>query len=261
MEQITSRDNPIIKEFIKLKTSKSERKSKGLFVIEGVKICLEAFCSDVAIDSVFVTERLLNKDERVKDFVNNMSKAYIINDSVEKKMSDTKTPQGIFCVCKMLDKDFDIDTIYRGGLFLMLCCVQDPGNIGTIIRTADGFAVDGIIMTDDCCDVYNPKVVRSTMGSLSRMKIKTVSDEREFLESLDNRVDTVAAVVDKSAIAPQDITKTDNPRILVIGNEGNGLSSETVELCKYKTMIPMKGKAESFNAAVAAAVLMWELQK
>lgn len=261
MKEITSRDNSEIKEYVKLKSSKSAREMQGLFTIEGVKICLEAFYSNIEILKVFVKESLLSKDERVRNALKNHENVFLINDSIEQKLSDTKTPQGIFCVCKRLDKDFDLDTIYKGKLFVMLCGIQDPGNMGTIIRTADGLAVDGIILTSDCCDIYNPKVVRSTMGSLARIKIKTVEDKDDFLEDISKRTNTIAAVLDDGAVPPQNLKRDDKPCVLVIGNEGNGLPEHTVSLCKQKTMIPMRSNAESFNAAVAAAILMWELIK
>lgn len=261
MQKITSRENAMVKRYLKLAGSKSARDKAGLFTVEGAKICLEAFSSGIEIDAAFITEELYEKDETIKAAADGRDNVFLITESVADKLCDTKTPQGIFCICKKLDKDFDVDTINNGKLFIMLCGVRDPGNIGTIIRTADGLGADGVILTRDCCDIYSPKTVRSTMGSLIRMKIKTVDDPCEFLTSLPDNINTVASVLSDDSVCPQKINKSGGAVVLAIGNEANGLNEKTIAACRQKTMIPMNGGAESFNAAVAAAILMWEIVK
>ncbi|MDF2567127.1 MAG: tRNA/rRNA methyltransferase SpoU [Oscillospiraceae bacterium] len=263
MEYIKSRENSHVKEYVKLCGSKKERAHAGVFAIEGIKICLEAFCEGIEIEKVFVTKDCYEKyydkleeiSRRCKDF-------FIISQELESKMSDTKTPQGIFCVCKKLDKHINVDTIYNKRSFVMLCSIQDPGNLGTIIRTADALGFDGVILTQDCCDIYNPKVVRSTMGSLLRMDMLVVEDAVRFINNIGADVDTMAAVIDEDAQSVNDVSQnSQRPFIICIGNEGNGLDKDLVKACKKKVTIRMKGKAESLNAAVAASILMWELSK
>ncbi len=261
MKSITSRDNAAVKDYLKLKSSKSERDKRGLFTVEGVKMCAEALSAGVEIMSVFVSVRLCEKDENIVSMLKNRENVFEVSEAIEKKLSDTKSPQGIFCVCKKLDKDFDLDTINKGSVFVMLCGVQDPGNVGTIIRTADGLGASGVILTPDCCDIYSPKVVRSAMGSISGMKIKQVEDEEEFLKSVQNTAETVACVLSDDSVTPDKICKGPRPVILVIGSEGKGLKQSTAQLCSQRVMIPMRGGAQSFNAAIAAAILMWEMTK
>lgn len=260
MEIITSRENKAVKKYIKLRDKKSERDKSDKFVIEGVKVVCEAVDGNVQIETILITEQCLSKnkdalDNRLIDFNN----VHIVTDDIACKMSDTKTPQGIFAVCKKLDKVLTVDKIKCGGFYVCLCGIQDPGNLGTIVRTADGLGADGIILTDSCCDIYSPKAIRSTMGSFLRIDMMSISDEIDFISLLENTV-TIASVVDDRALAPYELGKIENG-ILFIGNEGNGLDKAVSDFCRHKTMIPMKGNCESFNAAVAAGILMWEFLK
>lgn len=263
MEQITSRDNPKIKAVVRLLKSKKERDHQGLFVLEGKKICLEAFCEGVEILTVFMTGDFVEQHREAAEKIAGCAKeTFFISSELEGKLSQCKTPQGIFCVCKKLDKPLTEDTISNKRLFVMLCGLQDPGNLGTILRTADAFGVDGVIFADNCCDVYSPKVVRSTMGSLFRVPFMTVEDSAAFLREQKGRVFSAAAVVERDALPVQKLSlPADKPCILCIGNEGNGLSAATADACGQKITLPMQGHAESLNAAIAAGVLMWELQK
>lgn len=263
MERITSRENPKIKEYVRLAGNKKDRDQLGLFVIEGKKVCLEAFCEQVNIKTAFLTRRFLKEHPETAAQAEAVAEeTYLISEEIEAKLTGCKTPQGIFCVCKKLDKLLDVDTILNKRLLVMLCGVQDPGNLGTVLRTADAFGVDGVILADNCCDVYSPKVVRSTMGSLLRTPLLWTKDSAEFLRSLHGRVYSAAAVVDRDALPMEELRlPVDRPCILCIGSEGNGLSAGTAAACDQRVTIRMRGNAESLNAAVAAAVLMWELQK
>ncbi len=262
MNLITSRSNPLIKQYVKLCSSKTERKELGLFTIEGIKLCLEAFTEQVKIKTLLVTQKALDKyADMLKPILDAGVEAFLISDDVVGKISDTKTPQGVFGICKVLDNTLEMDKIYNGGNYICLCQLQDPANLGAILRTAEALGVDGVLLSSDSCDIYNPKSVRSTMGSLFRMPIMITQDTAKFLSQITaNGVNTYAAVVDKNAKPLSDVKFT-SPSVVCIGNEGNGLSKNVVDACKTAITIKMKGRAESLNASMAAGIIMHELCK
>ncbi len=198
---ITSRSNPLIKQYVKLCLSKSERKQSGLFTVEGIKLCLEAFTENVTIKTLLVTDKALSKyADMLKPVLDPDVETFVISDEIASKISDTKTPQGVFAMCNVLDNTLEMDKIYNGGYYICLCQLQDPANLGAIIRTAEALGVDGVLLSADSCDIYNPKSVRSTMGSLFRMPIMITEDTTQLLLDLTAKgVNTYAAVVDKSA--------------------------------------------------------------
>ena len=158
-----------------------------------------------------------------------------------------------------LDKSGSFDKIKTGDKFLALDNLQDPGNLGTILRTAEALNVTGIVLSADCCDIYSPKVVRGSMGAVFRLPF-VVSDTISGYLNAHSELESYAAVVSASA---DKITTTPfvSPCIVAVGNEGNGLKEETISACKHKITIPMEGRAESLNAAVAASIIMWEMMK
>ena len=251
MEMITARDNKNIKEYIKLMNNKSERDEQRLFVLEGVKVVLEAFSEGAMVDKLFITEDCFLKHKAELKQTTTETETFFISKECAAKMSGTKSPQGIFCVCKK--KENTVSGDYKAGI--LLCSLSDPGNLGTIIRTAEGLGITDVFLSKDCCDIYNPKVVRSTMGSILRLNISVVDDVKSFVQQ--STATTIAAVVG-DADTPQTITYGDK-NLLLIGNESKGIDSEIVALCNKKITIPMKGRSESFNASVAAGILMWEI--
>lgn len=257
---ITSRDNETVKQFMKLSGSKKQRDASGLFCLEGVRLVADAHRSGVAFEKILATENCLQKyNHELAEMLVNNGKINTISGDLAGKLSDVKTPQGIFAIAKKLDKTLDTDTIKCGGCYLALCSTQDPGNIGTMIRTAEALGMDGILL-HQTCDIYSPKVVRSTMGSLFRMRFCDCGDIFELTGSLNRAgVDTCAAVVEE-ADRITDVSFS-GPRVLYIGNEGNGLDERIASACARRVTIPMKGNAESLNAAAAAAILMWEMTK
>lgn len=260
MQTLTSKDNINIKNAVKLKKNAKYRKQTGKFIAEGVRICVDAMLSDAEIDTFFVTETaaLKHPDEFAK-LRNYAAKTLIVSPELFLLISDTQTPQGFLCVIKTLDKSCQFDTIKNGGKFLALDNVQDPGNLGTILRSAEAFGVSGVVMSGDCCDIYNPKVVRGSMGAVFRLPFLSVENLPAYFKSIPE-LNTYAAVVDEGAFPVTNVTFSE-PCAVVIGNEGNGIKAETSAVCKQKITIPMNGKAESLNASVAAAVLIWEMVK
>lgn len=258
MLTITSKDNINIKNVVKLKKSAKFRRECGLFVAEGVRICMDALYSESHIDTLFVTEKSIEKHtseyEKLSEYAD---KTYIISPALFSLISDTKTPQGFLCTIKALDKTFQFDTIKNSDKFLALDNLQDPSNLGTILRTAEAFNISGVILSKDCCDIYSPKVVRGSMGAVFRIPFMICDSVCKFLN--DNpQLNSFAAVVSTEA---NKVTQTvfDTPCVVVVGNEGNGIKAETIKACGKSITIPMDGRAESLNASIAASIIMWEM--
>ncbi len=258
MEKITARDNEKIKRYKKLASQKKARDEQGLFVIEGVKLFEEAVRSNVEVERAFLSERFLPRWENLKK-PNDMPPVYLISEEVERKIAVSLSPQGIYAVCKKLDKPLNLGKIDNNGKFIALWDLQDPGNVGTIFRAADAMGISGIVISENCCDLYNLKTIRSAMGSLFRVPF-VVTDMKTFLREYGEVLHPYAAVVDKNALP---LLKVDfaSGGLVVIGNEGNGLSPDQVSCCRDRLTIPMPGSAESLNAAMAATIIIWEMAK
>ncbi len=259
MEQITSKDNKWIKEYAKLSTSKSYRDKQSLFVVESVKLIAEAFNNNQCFEMVFVTQTCFEKHSHELEKLFQSVKCYIIAEEISKKITGLNTPQGIYAICQKHDKQLTIDKVYCDGKYVMLVDLQDTGNVGTIIRTAEALGINGIIMTNKSCDIYNPKVIRGSMGSVFRMDFMITDEPNVFLTNLkNNNVKTYASVIDTTATSLEKVEFT-SPSVLLIGNEGNGLTTEIQSLCEEKITINMAGNTESLNASMAACILMWEM--
>ena len=260
MKTLTSKDNAQIKNILKLKKSAKYRRQSGCFIAEGLRVCVDAVLSGAEIQALFVTKDAIEKNS---DAYNTLSshadETFVLSSALFDYISDTQAPQGFLCVIKTLDKSAYFDKIDNGGKYLVLDNVQDPNNLGTILRSAEAFGVCGVIMSDDCCDIYNPKVVRGSMGAVFRLAILSVSDLSVWFAEHPT-LNTYAAVVDKDAVKVNEIA-FEPPCAVVIGNEGNGIRQETDAACNHKITIPMDGKAESLNASAAAAILIWEMVK
>ncbi len=260
MLKLTSKDNVNIKNAVKLKNGAKFRRRSGLFIAEGLRICRDAVLSGAEIESTFVTEDALTKHRQIiEEICEKSSNSFIVTDEIFRLLSDTQSPQGVLCVIKTLDKVTEFDTIKNGGKFLALENIQDPNNLGTVLRTAEAFGVDGVILTEDCCDIYNPKVVRGSMGAVFRLPFVTVDGIPSFLAE-NPGLESFAAVVDGSA---EKLDKISFPQscVAVIGNEGSGLRDSTVSACSHRLTIPMRGRAESLNASAAASIIIWEMIK
>lgn len=259
---ITSRDNPLIKEYIKLRDNKKYRTKEQKFVLEGARLTVDAAKSGVSLEGVFITEEALEKyfDDIELLKASSKERIYLISDKLVAMMEDTKNSQGVFSVAGVLDKNLGVGKIKTGSRFAVLDGLQDPGNVGTILRVSDAVGLDGVFLCD-CCDVYNPKTIRSTMGSIFRVPFR---DDLSFPEAAqllhDCEVVLYAAVVDPDAESIRE-TIFCGSSCVVIGNEGNGLSDEDVALCNKRITIRMNGSIESLNAATAAAITLWEMTK
>ena len=249
---ITSVTNKQIKNIIRLQKSSRTRREQGLFVIEGIRMFQEV--PEARLDKIFVTEAFYQKNQELwKDRIPDE----ILSENVFEKISETKSPQGIIATVKMEEQNLEIMIQGKDNpLFLILENLQDPGNLGTILRTGEGAGVSGIIMSQDTVDIYNPKVVRATMGALFRMPFCYRKDIGDAVKSLkDNGVKVYAAHLDGSDFYEKDYHSA---CAFLIGNEGNGLTDQLADLADEKIKIPMQGRVESLNAAIAATLMAYE---
>ena len=256
---ISSRKNSLVTHFRKLVRERNYRLECGEFPVEGARLCLEALNSGLEITAFLVTE---NAKEKYNEIVSAISEEFtpdIINDDISAYISDTKSPQCVFIIAKMLDKPFEMGKIEKGGKYIILDGLQDTGNIGTIIRTCDALGIDGVILSQDCADIYSPKIVRSAMGSLFRMPVM-IAELTEFIPLIKGKgFDVYAAVLDETAKSIDKVSFTDKCAV-VIGNEGNGVTAEVINAAENKLYIPINN-AESLNAAVAASIISWEMTR
>jgi TrmH family RNA methyltransferase len=255
MAVITSTSNNKVKRLVALNTKSKARREEGVFVVEGIKMFNEAPAS--WIREVYVSESYVNKYgiDDYKDF-----KYEVLSDDVFKKASDTQTPQGILSVLSKPCYNLEDYLGNKGSLFVLLEDLQDPGNLGTIFRAGEGAGVNGIIMTKNTADIFNPKVIRSTMGSIYRVPFFIIDDLCDTINMLkDNNISVYAAHLDDSV----DYDKADYtvPTAFLVGNESKGLKRETANLATAYIKIPMLGRVESLNAAVATSILIYEASR
>ncbi len=252
---ITSTKNQQIRTVIELKKKAKARNESGLFAVEGIRMAAEL--PKERIEQVYVSESFLKHPEH-SSVLDRLSSFETVSDSVFSAMSDTKTPQGILALVKK--REYTLEEMLAGGQtpFLMLLeNLQDPGNLGTIVRAGEGAGITGVIMSRDTVDIYNPKVIRSTMGSLFRIPFlyaENLGETVRFLKK--NHVKILAAHLEGAVVYDEE--DCTGALGFLIGNEGNGLSEEIGALADARIKIPMAGQVESLNAAVAASVLMFE---
>ncbi|MBR5164619.1 MAG: RNA methyltransferase [Ruminococcus sp.] len=256
---ITSKDNPVIKLYQKLSDSKKERLQYGLFVLEGLRIVEDALREDARVSHLILTKQAFDRfgDELLQADLRD-TKTLVISNELGNRIASTSTTQGVFAICGIPEEKAPV--FVDNGRYVVLFGLQDPGNVGMIIRTADALGIDGIFMCASC-DLYSPKVIRSTMGSVFRENIYIIGSEDELFEVLKSGgVTTSAAVIDTDAEKVTECGFTGRQAVF-IGNEGNGLPAEVSRRCDRRVTIPMNGTINSLNAAMAAGILMWELKK
>ena len=255
MEKITSKNNNLIKDTKKLFTSSKFRNENGLFVLEGARLCFDVLNSVYEVENLFFTEDMLSKyADKINDLSQKSNKAYIISPEISQKLSETKSPQGIFAVIKMQPNDNHI----TGEKLIVLDNVQDPSNVGAIIRSAEALGIDSIISYNGC-DLYNPKAIRASMGSVLRMNVYQTDDLVLVLNDLKKDGYRIYSTVpDRNATNITDVDFTVKSAC-VIGNEANGVEQEIKNCSDLLITIPMLGRAESLNASVAASITMWEM--
>ena len=262
MERITSVQNPKIKHAAKLLSSAKTRREEGRFVLEGLRLCMDVVRSGLRAEELYVTEAVYGKErEAVDALIGYADHAYLVSEAVAERLTDTRHPQGICCVLCSLDKQGDRNTIEKmdvTGRYLALENVQDPATLGAVSRTAEALGLSGLIVSGGC-DIYSPKALRASMGALLRLPVFVTGDLQKAIQHAGNHgMKTYASVPDRGA---QDVTTADfsGGVLVVVGNEANGVTAETLTRCQGRITIPMAGRAESLNAGAAASILMWEM--
>lgn len=258
---ITSRKNETIKSVSRLSSSAETRREQGLFMVEGARLCGDAAKSGMAVKILFYTAQA---NEKYGDYISEIAavseQTYEVESHVAELLSDTKTPQGVFCVCEMRRSALGLSGINPKLHYLALENIQDPANLGAVLRTAEALGIGGVILTGSC-DIYSPKVLRASMGAVFRLPFFLADNMAEAVKQLNAAgLVSFAAVPDADA---QEVTTIDfhRPAVLVVGNEGNGLTQEAISACTGMVTIPMLGRAESLNASASAAILMWEMMR
>jgi len=265
IERITSQNNTAVKEFIKLLDNRKYRLEQGFSTVEGKRIIEDCYNNDVAIRCVFIEE---GKQEKFNNFINSLSeigiKVYIISENINSKLSTTKNSQGIYAIIKQRDNLGAIDAekfIDNEENFLILSKINDPNNMGVIIRSAVAFGFTNIIVDSFCVDVYNPKVIRGTMGNIFKVNLFVLDDTKEFINNINNKNYTTIATTLGGNSKNLGSCKINEPLAIIIGNEANGLDSDIMDISNEKVMIPMNKTVESLNVATATSILMWEVFK
>lgn len=253
---ITSTANKQVKNIMQLNKKAKERKEQDVFVVEGIKMFQEAPAE--RIKQIFVSEAFIKKEENKA--ILNGHKYEILDNKVFEAVSDTKTPQGIMCILSQFHYRAE-DIINKENVgFLVLEDIQDPGNLGTMFRTGEGAGIGGIIMSQNTVDIYNPKTIRSTMGSIYRVPFVYIENLTDILQKIKKKgIKTYAAHLKGKKY--YDEFNYNSSFAFLIGNEGNGLSDKIAGMADEYLKIPMEGRVESLNAAIAASILMYEAQR
>jgi len=259
---ITSSNNGNVKAVVALQKKGKIRKEQDAFVVEGIKMVSEIPKDNLL--QLYVSERFLLQQENVvyleEVALEKKANYEVVSDRVFQEMTDTQTPQGVLAVVRQSHYSLsDLFSENKVTHILVLEDIQDPGNLGTILRAGEGAGITGIVMSKGTVDIYNPKVIRSTMGSIYRVPFFYTENLKEILCEIKKECTIYAAHLNgQSAYDKADYTK---PLALLIGNEANGLSEEISSWADCFIRIPMQGKVESLNAAVAASVLMYEVYR
>ncbi len=272
-ETIRSRQNRTVVELGKL-TDRANREKKKLFRFDGVKLAADAICAGLEIPLLFLHEQNAGEilsalaEKTGRDPRQSVGRILRLSGEVFAGISEEKSPEGVICVAKYIDK-IQKDDIIDDRFFsktekervVLLESVRDPSNLGAIIRSAAALGIDRLIISADCADLYNSKTVRASMGTLFTQPVSRVENLADAVAALrrgGRRVFAATLTPSAAALGQFPIRKSD---CVVIGNEGHGLSEAVIAACGECVYIPMSGRAESFNAAVAASLLMWEFSK
>ncbi len=271
-EILTSRQNPKVRYAASLAEKKGRAEARA-FLAEGEKLTLDALAAGMPVTHIYA---MASRKERLTEKIFPATEKEIfrdtrwiwLSDEAFSKISTEKAPQGVVSVIKYLDFFCETDIIYKEDFFLApkeraiaLAGVRDPSNLGAVIRSAAAFGIDTIVLSADCADVYSPKTVRAAMGSLFRVKVVTVGDFSSFVRAARAAGRRVLSAELSASALPLDEAGLTGEDIVVIGNEGHGVSEEISALCDAGLYIPITEKAESLNASVAASVILWEQRK
>lgn len=261
MERLTAKSNEKIKVAVNIRDNARARREQHLFFLEGARLCGDAAENSVETVRAFLTERAIIKyPEQTEKIISVSEESYIISDEIAEKLSDTQSSQGIFTICREKENADSLDKIRPDGKYILLENVQDPSNLGAISRVTEALGIDGMFVCGGC-DIYNPKALRASMGSALRLNIITCASAVELIKRLNSSGIVTLASTPRSDSTVITEVPMDGGVCCVVGNEGNGITEETMNACTYRVTIPMEGRAESLNASTAAAILIWEMKR
>lgn len=258
MEIVSSRKNANVRFIRSFLREKNMRDEHGVFAVEGNHLCGELVRAEFNVTFAAYTEKAAAKyPETLKKLVEAVGSSICITEELAEYISDTKSPQGLFAVAEIPGWRNQAKPALskKANIMIVLDGVQDPGNVGTIIRTAEALGANGIVLLEGCADVWSPKTLRASMGSAFRLPV--INAAASELQQLLPEYTVYGAMLDETAKRLGEV-KFPEKTAIVIGSEGSGISPEVAALCGEKIYIPIKG-AESLNAATAAAIIMWEL--
>lgn len=264
VEIITSRKNEWVKLAVRLSMDAAFRREKKAFFVEGARLCEDAVRSGCEVSCLFCTEQAFSKYGSYLDSILPAAgHVFQVAPHVAQLLAETKSSQGVFCVCA-LPRNFAAESksaIMNVRNCLALEDIQDPGNMGTILRTAEALGVGQVVLAGKCCDVYSPKVLRASMGAVFRLPLHYESDLAVAFNKWKEQGYACYAAVPRPGA--RSILEVDfsAPSVIAVGNEGNGLRPETIDASTGCVLIPMEGRAESLNASASAAILMWEMMR
>lgn len=255
MQVISSKDNEFVKHVKKLKDKKYRDLSKE-FVVEGVKLIKEAIEENASIKQIVICDNCLENDVIPKELMYEIAKyeCVYVTENIFKMLSDVNTPQGILAIIGINNNEAEID--YSQEIMVALDDIQDPGNLGTILRTVDSVGLNQILVSKGTADCYNPKVVRSTMGAIFRVKVIQCDDLEKTLKEVKRHKFqlVITSLQTENSVYDVDYKK----KVIVIGNEANGVEQSIQDMADIRVKIPMLGKTESLNASVATGVVLYE---
>ncbi|MCL2884638.1 MAG: RNA methyltransferase [Oscillospiraceae bacterium] len=251
---VIGKHNPLVKEMRCLLDDGGYRREAGRFVLEGARLCADAAQSGLRFHAVLATARAMEQYPAQWALLERIGAAvYEMDEALADNLTDTKHPQGMFAVCGMPVMGTEWPRAAEGKRLLALEDVQDPANLGAIVRTAEALGLAGLVLMGEGCDPYNPKTLRASMGGMFRLPLYRA--DVPALRAAGYRVLACVPDGDAPVIAPQ------AGDAYIIGNEGGGVREETIAACDGRVTIPMQGRAESLNAAAAATIVMWESQR
>ncbi len=265
-ENITSKTNSSIVKIAKL-SNKKYRNEYKMFVCDGIKLFQEAVEFGAKIEYIILKNEM-NFDEEIMKKIeicqSNGARILYVNEQIFDKLTEEKAPQGIITVCSYFTDIHrnltSVENVTNDEKIMMLESIRDPGNMGTIIRNAVAFGIDRLIISSDCVDIYSPKVVRAAMGAIFKLKIDIVENFVESIENIKIKKTVLGAALGKKSLVLGKRNLSNND-VIIIGNEGHGLSNEVLNTVSDTIFIPMAENTESLNAAMASVIFMWELYK
>ena len=254
-ERITSRENAKSKYACRLSSSGAFRRTEGRFLAEGRKLCPE-LCRGAQLETLFYTQGAM---DRCPELAQLPGEHYLVEDHVADKLADVGTHQGVFGVFRT--PEHSLEEVKPGGRYLALERVQDPGNVGTLLRSAAAFGFDGVLLSDGCASPYAPKTLRASMGAAVQVSVMEVGEMPQAIAQLRQKgITCLAAALYRSQ--PLSAAQSGCPGgvCVVIGSEGQGLTDQTIEACSGTVRIPMTDRVESLNAGIAGSILLWHFR-